>query len=62
MSQMIKRIIIKSPLIPLCPVFDGGKDYQSGKPLFPPFGKGRSGGILRKYYVISNFYIFQSLS
>ena len=40
MSQLIKRIIIKSPLIPL---------FQRGKLLSPPFGKaclpvGRGGG------------------
>jgi len=46
MSQWIKRIFIKSPrfrvattLIPLCPVFCGGKDYQKGEPFLPPFGK-----------------------
>jgi hypothetical protein len=37
MSQLAKRIIIKSPLIPL---------FQRGNPLSPPFGKGRLGGIL----------------
>ncbi len=38
MSQLTKRIIIKSPLIPLC---------QRGKPLSPPFSKVRWGGILQ---------------
>jgi len=39
MGQWIKTIITKSPLIPLCPVFCGGKDYQKGEPFLPPFGK-----------------------
>ena len=57
-TQEIKRIIIKSPLIPL---------FQRGKLLSPPFGifflpkagKGRSGGIFKtlKCYQLS-FFIF----
>jgi len=56
-TQEIKRIIIKSPLIPLLPVFDRKKitkgetiissllrQAQDGEPV-EPFGKGRSGGI-----------------
>ncbi|MBM4337965.1 MAG: prepilin-type N-terminal cleavage/methylation domain-containing protein [Deltaproteobacteria bacterium] len=38
MNQLIKRIITKSPFIPL---------FQRGSFLFPPFGKGRLGGILQ---------------
>ena len=54
-TQEIKRIILKSPLIPL---------FQRGKLLSPPFGlrpravsdpegKGRPGGIFKalKYYI-----------
>ena len=47
-TQETKKIIIKSPLIPL---------FQRGKLLSPPFGKGRSGGIFKtlKCYEISNW-------
>jgi len=31
---------MKSPFIPLCPVFFGGKDYQREKLLSSPFSKG----------------------
>jgi hypothetical protein len=37
-TQEIKRITVKSPLIPL---------FQRGKPPSPPFVKGRMGGIFK---------------
>jgi len=58
MSQWIKRIIIKSPrfrvattLVPLSPVFYGGKDYQRGNSFHLPLAKGGWEGF---YKVFSN--------
>jgi len=47
-TQEIKRITVKSPLIPL---------FQRGKPSSPPFVKGRMGGIFKTLncYKNSNF-------
>jgi hypothetical protein len=45
MSQLIKRIIIKSPLIPLC-LPSVGKRYQRGKPYLLHLAKGGRVGFV----------------